>query len=65
EAVLSGVSAGVTGLDEHGVITLPNRSAAQLLGLDFDQMLGRYLGDVVPEMVPLLDEAFSNSRARV
>ena len=65
EAVLSGVSAGVTGLDEHGVITLPNRSAAQLLGLDFDQMLGRYLGDVVPEMIPLLEEAVSNSRTRV
>jgi two-component system nitrogen regulation sensor histidine kinase NtrY len=65
EAVLSGVSAGVTGLDEHGVVTLPNRSAAQLLGLDFDQLLGRYLGDVVPEMTPLLEEAFANFRARV
>ena len=34
EAVLSGVSAGVIGLDAHATITLPNRSASELLGLD-------------------------------
>jgi|HubBroStandDraft_1064217.scaffolds.fasta_scaffold00025_16 two-component system nitrogen regulation sensor histidine kinase NtrY len=59
EAVLSGVSAGVIGLDEHGLIHLPNRSASTLLGIDFDQCLGRKLGQVVPEMAPLLDQALA------
>ena len=34
EAVLSGVSAGVIGLDRDGRITLANRSAQKLLGRD-------------------------------
>jgi len=59
EAVLSGVSAGVIGLDEQGLIHLPNRSASTLLGLDFDQRLGQPLALVVPEMAPLLTEALA------
>jgi two-component system nitrogen regulation sensor histidine kinase NtrY len=38
EAVLGGVSAGVIGLDHKGTITLPNRSAASLLGLKITDM---------------------------
>ena len=37
EAVLSGVSAGVIGLDAQATINLPNRSASELLGLDLDR----------------------------
>ena len=37
ETVLSGVSAGVIGLDQQGRINLPNRSASLLLGTDLDQ----------------------------
>ena len=55
EAVLSGVSAGVIGLDKTEIITLPNRSAAALLGLDIDYMRNKALADVVPEMSTLLD----------
>ena len=55
EAVLSGVSAGVIGLDKTEIITLPNRSAAALLGLDIDYMRNKALTDVVPEMSTLLD----------
>ncbi|MCU0839485.1 MAG: PAS domain-containing sensor histidine kinase [Rhodospirillales bacterium] len=57
EAVLSGVSAGVIGLDEQRLINLPNRSASELLGIDLDTQRGRPLADVVPEMQGLLDEA--------
>jgi two-component system, NtrC family, nitrogen regulation sensor histidine kinase NtrY len=57
EAVLSGVSAGVIGLDEQGLIHLPNRSASTLLGIDFDQCLGQPLARIVPEMAPLIEEA--------
>lgn len=57
EAVLSGVSAGVIGLDQSGCINLPNRSASQLLGIALDHMIGTELSDVVPEMAPLLRKA--------
>lgn len=60
EAVLSGVSAGVIGLDEEGAIHLPNRSASTLLGIDFDQCLGQKLGRIVPEMAPLVDNALAS-----
>jgi two-component system nitrogen regulation sensor histidine kinase NtrY len=65
ETVLSGVSAGVVGLDEHGFVTLPNRSAANLLGLDFDQMLGQKLAGIVPEMAPLIEEAVGRVDRRI
>lgn len=51
ETVLSGVSAGVLGLDEEERIHLPNRSATELLGVDLDALVGRRLIDAVPEMV--------------
>lgn len=57
EAVLEGVSAGVIGLDEHGRVNLPNGSAVALLGLTADSMVGRPLGEVVPEMERLLRAA--------
>jgi len=57
EAVLAGVSAGVLGLDGDGCINLPNRSALELLDADYDQLVGRRLADVLPEMAPLLAQA--------
>lgn len=57
ETVLSGVSAGVIGLDAEGRINLPNRSASGLLGVDLDAAIGRPLAEVVPEFAPLLDAA--------
>jgi two-component system nitrogen regulation sensor histidine kinase NtrY len=57
EAVLSGVSAGVIGLDRDGRINLPNRSSSVLLGVDLDRQIGAPLGEVVPEMAGLVDEA--------
>ena len=44
EAVLSGVSAGVIGLDRHGRITLANRSAEKLLGRDGADLVGPRAG---------------------
>ncbi len=57
EAVLSGVSAGVIGLDAEGRINLPNRSATVLLSTDLDRMIGRDFREVVPEMAGLFDAA--------
>src|SRR5947207_2198781 len=57
ETVLTGVSAGVIGLDRDGRIHLPNRSASALLGVDLDQAIGEDLAYVAPEMAELLEEA--------
>ncbi len=57
ETVLSGVSAGVIGLDAQGRIELPNRAADELLGVDLLAATGRPLGDVVPEFATLIREA--------
>lgn len=57
EAVLAGVSAGVIGVDMEGRITLPNRSAQELLGLSPDHMVGEMIGDVVPELASLIQDA--------
>ncbi len=57
EAVLSGVSAGVIGLDPEGRIELPNRAASELLGRDLLADIGHDLAAVVPEFFPLLDAA--------
>jgi two-component system nitrogen regulation sensor histidine kinase NtrY len=57
ETVLTGVSAGVIGLDRTGQINLPNRSASALLGVDLEQSIGEDLAEVVPEMADLLEEA--------
>jgi two-component system nitrogen regulation sensor histidine kinase NtrY len=57
ETVLTGVTAGVIGLDRVGRVHLPNRSASTLLGVDLDRSVGEDLAEVVPEMADLLDEA--------
>lgn len=57
ETVLAGVSAGVIGLDHKGDINLPNLSAARLLGLTAEDMIGKPLNIVAPEIGALLGEA--------
>jgi two-component system nitrogen regulation sensor histidine kinase NtrY len=56
ETVLAGVSAGVLGLDRDGVITLANRSAAELLDTPVESLLGKELAHAVPEMAELLED---------
>lgn len=59
ETVLSGVSAGVLGLDEDGRVHLPNRSATDLLGRSVDELVGHPLEAAVPEMAELIESARS------
>jgi len=56
ETVLTGVSAGVIGLDRLGRVNLPNRSASSLLGVDLEQAIGQDLAEVAPDMAGLLHE---------
>ncbi|MBT3533044.1 MAG: PAS domain-containing sensor histidine kinase [Rhodospirillaceae bacterium] len=60
EAVLSGVSAGVVGLDGKGIITLPNSSAAALLETRVEALTGKSFAEAVPEMTELLQRARQN-----
>ncbi|MDH5772515.1 MAG: ATP-binding protein, partial [Rhodospirillaceae bacterium] len=59
ETVLSGVSAGVIGLDGDGRINLPNRSASLLLGTDLSGSIGKKLSEIAPEMMPLVMQAMN------
>ncbi|MGI9423458.1 MAG: ATP-binding protein [Hyphomicrobiaceae bacterium] len=56
EAVLSGVSAGVLGLDDGGRVTIANRSAEQLLHVPVDDLYGKTLTAVVPELAEAVRE---------
>ena len=65
ELVLSGVSAGVIGVDQLGRIELPNRSACELLSVDLTAHVGERLQEIVPEMAPLLEEAIATPQRPV
>lgn len=57
EAVLSGVSVGVIGVDPRGLITIVNPSAEALLGRLKDGLVGTPFAAVMPPIAPLLEEA--------
>ncbi len=54
ETVLSGVSAGVIGLDRRGRISAINDSALQLLSITEEQVRGKPLAEVAPELSELV-----------
>ncbi|WP_447909842.1 ATP-binding protein [Brevundimonas bullata] len=57
ETVLSGVSAGVIGLDRMGRISAINDSASQLLAMTDSEVQGRLLAEVAPELAELSERA--------
>ncbi|QCE33395.1 HAMP domain-containing protein [Acetobacteraceae bacterium] len=57
EAVLSGVSAGVIGLDKNQSIELFNRMAEEILGRNLELFKERNLLECLPEFKDLLEEA--------
>jgi two-component system nitrogen regulation sensor histidine kinase NtrY len=56
EAVLSGVSAGVIGLDSQDRITLVSRAASDLLGMPESDLVGKKLKDTIPAFGAVLDK---------
>lgn len=61
EAVLFGVPAAVIGIGAQGDVTVLNPSARLLLGADdVREAIGRPIGDFLPELAPILDEARGN-----
>ena len=61
ETVLSGVTAGVIGIDKNEKIFLPNKSAIELLNLNIDNVVGMNFIDAIPEMSALFKKAKQNS----
>ena len=59
EAMLSGVTAGVIGIDAEHRISLVNRSALSLLGRTESELLGYGLMDVLPDMGAVYEAALS------
>lgn len=57
EAVLTGVSAGVVGLDGEDRITLINRSAETLLGVDGGELTGGAVAEALGMFAPIVEEA--------
>jgi two-component system, NtrC family, nitrogen regulation sensor histidine kinase NtrY len=62
EAVLSGVPAGVIGMDAEGLITIANRTALQLLGVSEDDAIGRSISQVLPQLEPVVAAALREDR---
>ncbi|MCK2052713.1 PAS domain-containing sensor histidine kinase [Methylobacterium sp. 37f] len=56
EAVLSGVSPGVLGVDAAGNVTIANPSVERTLGLTADEIVGKPLTQAVPELQALFPE---------
>ena len=63
EAMLRGVSAGIIGLEPDGRISLVNRSAVTLLGMQENQMMNGALDTVLPLFAPVLHQAMSRAIA--
>ena len=62
EAVLSGVTAAVIGVEDDRHVTTVNSSAELFLGLPADKLIGRKLSEVVPEIDAVLSEAAARAR---
>src|SRR3712207_3570587 len=56
EAVLAGVSAGVIGVNARGVITIVNPSTEALLGASREELLGKPITMILPEVTALVEE---------
>ncbi len=62
EAVLSGATAGIAGLDADGRITIVNRTAVHLLGTPDAEAIGRPIADVLPQLGLVMATALHDMR---
>lgn len=65
EAVLSGVTAGVIGVNDAGRITLLNKSVLALLAAEEDELLDQPLGEVVPELAEVARDLMVRADGRL
>lgn len=64
EAVLAGVTAGVIGINDGRQITLVNRSGLGLLEFSEEELLGRDISTIVPELGAIIEEALAGGHER-
>ncbi|PYE86424.1 sensor histidine kinase NtrY-like [Phyllobacterium leguminum] len=62
EAVLSGVTAGVIGIDTDGLVSIVNRSAEQMFGMNPKKIIGKSLTGAVPEIGQVFEIARATGR---
>ena len=60
EAVLGGVSVGVIGLNAQAEVDLPNKTALSIFEIEEEDIIGRNLADIIPELSNLIDQALAN-----
>lgn len=65
EAVVEGVSAGIVGLDPYGAITLVNLRAAEMVGTDEIELVGKRIDEVIPALAPVIERAKSARRGTI
>ena len=63
DSVLSGVTAGVIGLDSNGRVEVCNSAAEEMLGFDGVVSRGKPLQDVVPEFQPLFESLATKGKS--
>ncbi|MHB2264761.1 sensor histidine kinase NtrY-like [Aliihoeflea sp. PC F10.4] len=62
EAVLSGVSAGVIGVDPKGIVAIVNRSTEKMLSLPAKALVGRSLADALPQIAGVFERGREHGR---
>ena len=62
---LSGVTAGVIGVDDSGRITLVNRSALSLVGVSESALLDEPLAQAVPELAGIIEDVLARADDRM
>ncbi len=65
ETVLTGVSAGVVGVNEQGKITLANTMAGELFECDSQELIHQNINDIVPDISDLLTQAYDKPNKMV
>lgn len=62
EAVLSGVTAGVIGVDSDGCITIVNRSAETMLAISASESIGQRIGILLPHIAKVYENGRASGR---
>ena len=63
EAVLSGISAGVVGIDAQGRVTIVNRTALHLFGTTEEAAIGTPIVELMPRLEAVVSTALRDTRA--
>jgi two-component system nitrogen regulation sensor histidine kinase NtrY len=62
EAVLSGVTAGVIGVDGEGRVSIANRTALRMIGVAVEEAIDQPIVEIVPAIAPVVTAALRSDR---